>query len=52
MSATHSGLDQELAKSDITKAEALRRAQLAVLHNEKFAHPYFWSAFVLVGNWL
>ena len=43
---------QELAKSDITKAEALRRAQLAVLHNEKFAHPYFWSAFVLVGNWL
>ncbi|NEP13768.1 MAG: CHAT domain-containing protein [Symploca sp. SIO2C1] len=42
----------ELAKPDVTKAEALRRAQLAVLQNEEFAHPYFWSAFVLVGNWL
>ncbi len=43
---------EELAKPDVTKAEALRRAQLAVLQNEEFAHPYFWSAFVLVGNWL
>ncbi|NER20438.1 MAG: CHAT domain-containing protein [Symploca sp. SIO1C2] len=43
---------QELAKPNITKAEALRRAQLAVLQQEEFAHPYYWSAFVLVGNWL
>jgi len=42
----------ELAKPDVTKAEALRQAQLAVLQNKEFAHPYFWSAFVLVGNWL
>ncbi|MFY0632539.1 MAG: CHAT domain-containing protein [Vannielia sp.] len=61
------------------KAEALRRAQVAMLHGGKsvespaaggnraatalkagggagavsdFAHPYFWSAFVLMGNWL
>jgi CHAT domain-containing protein len=33
------------------KAEALRRAQLAVMHDPKFAHPYFWSAFVLMGDW-
>jgi CHAT domain-containing protein len=48
-------LYQELANSKVTKAEALRRAQLAVLHNDefnKFQHPYYWSAFVLIGNWL
>lgn len=42
----------ELAKGTETKAEALRLAQQSVLENENFAHPYFWSAFVLVGNWL
>ncbi|MTJ10175.1 CHAT domain-containing protein [Anabaena sp. UHCC 0204] len=45
-------LYQELANSKLTKAEALRRAQLAVLNNNKFQHPYYWSAFVLIGNWL
>lgn len=49
---------QELAKSytgkqePITKAEALRRAQQSLLENENFSHPYYWSGFVLVGNWL
>lgn len=43
---------QELAAGNVTKAEALRRAQVEVLNNDKFSHPYFWSAFVLVGNWL
>ncbi|MBO1350737.1 MAG: CHAT domain-containing protein [Hormoscilla sp. GUM202] len=43
---------QELAKTEITKAEALRRAQESVLQDERFSHPYFWSAFILVGNWL
>ncbi|MEC4985823.1 MAG: CHAT domain-containing protein [Oscillatoria sp. PMC 1068.18] len=43
---------RELTNPEISKAEALRRAQVQVLAEEKFAHPYFWSAFVLVGNWL
>jgi CHAT domain-containing protein len=43
---------QELTAQQETKAEALRRAQVAILQNEEFAHPYFWAAFVLVGNWL
>jgi CHAT domain-containing protein/predicted negative regulator of RcsB-dependent stress response len=43
---------QELANSNIPKAEALRRAQIKILQNKKFSHPYFWSAFILVGNWL
>jgi filamentous hemagglutinin family protein len=36
----------------ISKAEALRQAQLSLLHNPQYQHPYFWSAFILVGNWL
>jgi CHAT domain-containing protein len=43
---------QELTTQQETKAEALRRAQVAILQKEEFAHPYFWAAFVLVGNWL
>ena len=42
---------QELAPGNTTKAEALRQAQISTLNNELFAHPFFWSAFVLVGNW-
>jgi CHAT domain-containing protein len=64
-----------LMEQGLDKAEALRRAQVNMLHsagqavatNERaaealdspepaakagFDHPYFWSAFVLMGNWL
>lgn len=34
------------------KAEALRQAQLKLLHNPKMSHPFYWSPFILVGNWL
>jgi CHAT domain-containing protein len=46
-----------LAKPDVNKAEALREAQLKLLRNEEnetdtsTRHPYYWSPFVLVGNW-
>ncbi|MFA5506327.1 MAG: CHAT domain-containing protein [Vulcanimicrobiota bacterium] len=33
------------------KAEALRKAQLAVKANPRFAHPYFWSGFLLFGDY-
>ena len=35
----------------VTKAEALRRAQLALLRGKANAHPYFWAPFILIGNW-
>ncbi|HSK70455.1 MAG TPA: tetratricopeptide repeat protein [Pyrinomonadaceae bacterium] len=38
-------------KSEMTKAEALRQAQLAMIKGGEFAHPYFWSPFILIGNW-
>lgn len=42
---------QELAKKNTTKAEALRQAQISLLKSDQYAHPFFWSAFILVGNW-
>jgi CHAT domain-containing protein len=39
-------------KSGQGKAEALRQAQLSLLSNSKYHHPYYWSPFILVGSWL
>ncbi len=38
--------------TSMTKAEALRQAQLTLLNNPRFKRPHFWSSYVLVGNWL
>ncbi|WP_244140155.1 CHAT domain-containing protein [Caballeronia sp. BCC1704] len=39
----------------LTKGEqaidAMRDAQLAVLANSRFAHPFYWAPFDLMGNW-
>ncbi len=43
---------QELSNADLTKAEALRRAQIKILQKPEYSHPYYWSPFVLIGNWL
>ena len=34
------------------KIDILRQAQLQVIHNQdsRFWHPYFWAAFILIGN--
>ncbi|WP_236739081.1 CHAT domain-containing protein [[Phormidium ambiguum] IAM M-71] len=69
----------ELSKGNISKSEALRRAQIALINSNKFLttaqrrgittaqpirnsltatvsdrlnHPYYWAAFVLIGNGL
>lgn len=36
--------------ANLSKAEALRRAQESVLKDKK--HPFYWAPYVLVGNWL
>jgi CHAT domain-containing protein len=33
------------------RAEALRRAKLHMLHQPRYAHPYYWAAFIPAGNW-
>ena len=37
--------------STLTKADALQTAQLKMIGDASFSHPYYWSGFVLIGNW-
>lgn len=43
---------RELKNSNMTKAKALQLAQLKLLHHPNYQAPSFWSAYVLIGNWL
>jgi CHAT domain-containing protein len=44
---------RELVSAKVTKAEALRRAQLTLLQKyPNYSRPGYWAAYVLVGNWL
>lgn len=36
----------------VSKAEALRIAQQQLIADERFAHPYYWSPYLLISNWL
>lgn len=46
-------LYEDLASSQyISRGESLRQAQLALMEDKKYSHPFYWSTFVLVGNWL
>ncbi|MEM7062606.1 MAG: CHAT domain-containing protein [Cyanobacteria bacterium P01_B01_bin.77] len=44
----------QLQQPELTKAEALRQAQIAMLKSGDIvkAHPYRWAPFILIGNWL
>jgi CHAT domain-containing protein/tetratricopeptide (TPR) repeat protein len=41
--------DELVSGSDV--AEALRRAQLRLLAEPSTSHPWYWSGFVVVGDW-
>lgn len=43
---------KELATKQVTKAEALRLAQLSLLKDPDYRHPVHWASYVLLGNWL
>jgi len=42
----------QLRQPDVTKAEALRRAQIKAIADVNNSHPAVWSPFILIGNWL
>jgi CHAT domain-containing protein len=41
-----------LIQPENSKARALQQAQISLLKQEEYSHPFFWSAFILIGNWL
>ncbi|UBF26128.1 CHAT domain-containing protein [Kovacikia minuta CCNUW1] len=44
---------RELATAKLTRAEALRRAQITLLKQyPQYNRPVYWAPYVLVGNWL
>jgi CHAT domain-containing protein len=44
---------RELVTGKVSKAEALRRAQIKLLQNyPDYNRPMYWAAYVLVGSWL
>ena len=39
-------------RSQMSKAEALKEAQKALINQNKKIHPAHWAPFILIGNWL
>jgi CHAT domain-containing protein len=48
----HRGLAKRFpgGATGISKAEALRLAALSLLKSPKYRHPFYWAAFVIVGD--
>lgn len=44
------GYYQKLTRG-VGRGEALRQTQLEMLNSTEYAHPYYWAAFILSGNW-
>ena len=43
---------RELKNPQISRAVALQQAQLKLIENPRYEHPGFWSAFLMINNWL
>ena len=41
-----------MLRHDLSPAEALRKAQLALWQADRWRRPYYWAGFVLQGEWL
>jgi CHAT domain-containing protein len=41
---------REIRRRDAHYAAAMRQAQLTLLRDERFSHPYYWSPFVLIST--
>jgi len=41
-----------LGSPDASKAHALQRAQLQLMADPAFEHPFYWAPFLLINNWL
>jgi CHAT domain-containing protein/tetratricopeptide (TPR) repeat protein len=39
-------------QAGLSKAQALRKAQMTLAADPRYAHPAYWAPFLLIGNWL
>ena len=42
---------RQLSGGSVTKAAALRGAQLRLINDERYRHPTYWAPFLLIGDW-
>ncbi|MGV2830099.1 CHAT domain-containing protein [Myxosarcina sp. GI1(2024)] len=40
------------SKTETNRALSLRQTQLALINSSRFAHPFYWASFIMLGNWL
>jgi CHAT domain-containing protein/predicted negative regulator of RcsB-dependent stress response len=45
-------LYEQVKTQKVTRSQALRTAQITLLQDPQYGHPYYWAPFILVGNWL
>jgi CHAT domain-containing protein len=43
---------RNLQDPSLSRAAALQRAQLSLIQDQRYGHPAYWAAFVLINNWL
>lgn len=43
---------RQLQDPAVSRAVALQRAQLKLLHDRRYQHPRYWSPFLMINNWL
>ncbi len=48
--SNHPHTRQLFTSNAMSKAEALRQASLTLLHTEKYAHPFYWAGFIVIGE--
>ena len=43
---------ENLITRKLTRADSLRAAQVAMIHDDRYAHPAYWAPFLMIGSWL
>ena len=44
------GFYSNIKNNNISKAKALKNAQLQFINDAKYRHPFFWSSFIIIGD--
>jgi CHAT domain-containing protein len=42
---------KKIKNEKMSKAEALQKAQIEMMQDARYAHPYYWAPFILIGDW-